>query len=299
MIFLVTGCSSYIAKYVIKKLLANGDKVLGISRTNPDIVHRNFNWFSHDLSKSPYKLNATSVDIIIHIAAQSLLNKSATEYLQSNILLTYHVSKMASELKPKAVIYTSSMKVYGDIREKIATEDIDIINPELYGQTKYFGEKLLQEAISTISLRMPGVIAVGSHGWINSTYDKLKKNESLVIYNAPYNHVVHAYDIYGIIKQICTIEYYKTDVFNVCASGVTTSLDIVKFMKNEVSSQSPIESEDGKNTITHVISNKKLLRIYNPMDIKDTLSLYIKEMLEDEKGKDKVEGISRYRLLFP
>ena len=70
-------------------------------------------------------------------------------------------------------------------------------------------------------------------------------------------------------------------------------------MKNEVSSQSPIESEDGKNAITHVISNKKLLRIYNPMDIKDTLRLYIKEKLADEEEKDKVEGISRYRLLFP
>lgn len=149
MIFLVTGCSSYIARYVIKKLLANGDKVLGISRTNPNIVHHNFTWFAHDLSKSPYKLDAASADIIIHMAAQSLLNKSATEYLHSNILLTYHVSKMAAELKPKATIYTSSMKVYGDIREKIATEDIDIINPELYGQTKYFGEKILQETIPT------------------------------------------------------------------------------------------------------------------------------------------------------
>lgn len=285
MIFLVTGCSSYIARYVIKKLLADGDKVLGISRTNPGIVHHNFTWLAHDLSKSPCKLNTTSVDIIIHMAAQSLLNKSAVEYLHSNILLTYHVSKMAAELKPKAVIYTSSMKVYGDIREKIATEDIDIINPELYGETKYFGEKLLQETIPTISLRMPGVIAVGSHGWIDSIYHKLKKSDPLVIYNAPYNHVVHACDIYGIIRQISTMEYYKNDVFNVCANGVTTSSDIVKLMKDEILSKSPIELKEHKNAVTHLISNKKLLTIYKPMDIKDSLKLYIKEMLEE--GKDE------------
>lgn len=287
MIFLVTGCSSYIAKYVVKKLLADGDKVFGISRTNPNIVHHNFTWFAHDLSKSPYKLDATSVDIIIHMAAQSLLNKLAAEYLHSNILLTYHVSKMAAELKPKAVIYTSSMKVYGDIRVELATEGIDIINPELYGQTKYFGEKLLQETVPTISLRMPGVIAVGSHGWIDSVYNKSKKNESLIIYNAPYNHVVHACDIYGIIRQICTVGYYKNDAFNVCANGVTTSLEIVEFIKNAVSSWSPIELKDTRNAIPHLISNKKLLNIYNPMDVKDSLKLYVKEMLASEKEKDE------------
>lgn len=285
MTFLVTGCSSYIARYVIKKLLADGDKVFGISRTNPNIVHCNFYWLAYDLSKSPYKLDIASVDIIIHMAAQSLLNKSAVEYLHSNILLTYHVSKMAAELKPKAVIYTSSMKVYGEIREKVATEDIDRINPELYGQTKYFGEKLLQETVSTISLRMPGVIAVGSHGWIDSIYHKLRKNESLVIYNAPYNHVVHASDIYGIIRQICSIEYYKNDAFNVCANGVATSLEIVEFIRDAISSGSPVELKYSGNAVSHLISNKKLLNIYNPMDIKDSLKLYVKEMLEEELSK--------------
>jgi len=285
--FLVTGCSSYIAKYVIKKLLADGDKVSGISRTNPNIVHHNFTWLAHDLSKSPYKTGAASVDIIIHMAAQSLLNKSAVEYFHSNILLTYHVSKMALELAPKVVIYTSSMKVYGDIREKTATEDIDMINPDLYGQTKYFGEKLLQETVPTISLRMPGVIAVGSHGWINSVYNKLKTNESLVIYNAPYNHVVHASDIYGIIRQIYTDGYYKNDAFNVCANGITTSRDIVEFMKKELSSRSPIELKDTGNAISHIISNKKLLKIYSPMNIRDSLSLYVKEMQEEEKDEDR------------
>lgn len=285
MTFLVTGCSSYIAKYVIQKLLADGDKVFGISRTNPSIVHRNFHWLAHDLSKNPYKPDRAPVDVIVHMAAQSLLNKSAAEYFHSNILLTYHVSKMAAELQPKVVVYTSSMKVYGEIREKIATENTDRINPELYGQTKYFGERILQEALPTISLRMPGVLAVGSHGWVDSIYHKLKRNESLVIYNAPYNHVIHAHDIYGIIRQMCSVEYYKNDAFNVCANGIATSLEIVEFMKDAVSSGSPIEVKDPGNAVSHVISNKKLLTLYSPMDVKESLRLYVKEMTEEENTK--------------
>lgn len=287
MIFLVTGCSSYIAKYFIRKLLSDGDTVFGISRTNPNIVHGNFQWLAHDLSKSPYKLDRAPVDIIIHMAAQSLLNKPAAEYLHANILLTYHVSKMAAAVQPEAVIYASSMKVYGEIREKVATENTDVINPELYGQSKYFGEKLLQETVPTISLRMPGVIAVGSHGWIDSIYTKLKKNEPLIIYNAPYNHVVHAFDIYGIIRQVATTGYYRNDAFNVCARGITTSQDIVESMKNKLSSQSSLEIKEQGNAVAHVISNKKLLNIYHPMDVKDSLALYLREMSSGDKEKDE------------
>ncbi len=284
--FLVTGCRSYIARYVIKKILADGGKVSGISRTNPNIAHHNFAWYAHDLSKSPYKPDDPPADVIIHMAAQSLLNKPAEEYFRSNILLTYHVSRMAAELMPKAVVYASSMKVYGDIREKTATEEIDMINPDLYGQTKYFGEKLLQETAPTISLRMPGVIAVSSHGWVDDVYHKLKTNKPLVIYNTPYNHVIHAFDVYGIIRHICIMKYYRNDVFNVCANGVTTSRDIVEFMKNELSSLSPIEVKDPGNATPHIISNKKLLTFYCPMDVRDSLALYIKEMREEEKDED-------------
>ena len=286
MIFLITGCSSYIARYVAKKLLSDGDRIFGVSRTDPDIEHENFSWISHDLSKGSCELDTSSVDMIIHMAAQSLLNKSAEEYLNSNILITNHVGNMAKKLQPRAIIYTSSMKVYGDIRAKEATENIDIINPELYGLTKYFGEKILQEVKPTISLRMPGVIGVGSHGWIDGVYKKLRKNESLSIFNSPYNHVIHVLDIYGIIRQICDIEYFKTDSFNVCAGGLSTSLEVVELIKGGLSSESVIDVKEQDSGVTHVLSNKKLLNLYKPMNVKDTIGLYVKEMNNEltEKG---------------
>jgi nucleoside-diphosphate-sugar epimerase len=219
------------------------------------------------------------------MAAQSLLNKSAEEYLNSNILITNHVGNMAKKLQPRAIIYTSSMKVYGDIRTKEVTEDIDIINPELYGLTKYFGEKILQETKPTISLRMPGVIGVGSHGWIDGVYKKLKNNETLSIFNSPYNHVIHVLDIYGIVRQICETEYFKTDFFNVCARGLSTSLEVVELIKEGLSSESVIDVKEQDGGVMHVLSNKKLLNLYKPLDVKDTIGLYIKEMNNKLTGK--------------
>jgi nucleoside-diphosphate-sugar epimerase len=286
--FLITGCSSYIARYVAEKLLSDGDRIIGISRTDPDIEHENFCWISHDLSKGSCELDTSSVDIIIHMAAQSLLNKSAAEYLSSNILITNHVGNMAKKLQPRAIIYTSSMKIYGEIRTKEATEDIDIINPELYGLTKYFGEKILQEIKPTISLRMPGVVSVGSHGWIDGIYKKLRRNETLSIFNSPYNHVIHALDIYGIIRQICDDEYFKTDSFNVCAGGLSTSLEVVELIKEGLCSESVIDVKEQDSVATYVLSNEKLLNLYKPMDVKDTIGLYIKEMNNKLIGKGDI-----------
>jgi hypothetical protein len=58
-------------------------------------------------------------------------------------------------------------------------------------------------------------------------------------------------------------------------------------MKEEILSKSPIELKEHKNAVTHLISNRKLLTIYKPMDIKDSLKLYVKEMLANEKEKDE------------
>ena len=53
--FLVTGCSSYVGKYIIRDLLKKNHKVVGISRTSPGIHHKNFFFKKHDLLKP--KLN--------------------------------------------------------------------------------------------------------------------------------------------------------------------------------------------------------------------------------------------------
>ncbi|MBF0409937.1 MAG: NAD(P)-dependent oxidoreductase [Candidatus Riflebacteria bacterium] len=274
---LFTGCSSYIAKYVITRLLRDGEIILGVSRTNPNIIHGNFSWISHDLSISPY-FPERNIDIIIHMAGQSLLNKSAEEYLKSNILVTENVVKIARKLAPRLIIYTSSIKVYGTVRVSEVTENTDIINPGLYGLTKYFCENILQENIQTISLRMPGVIGVGSHGWIDGVYKTLKKSASLSISNMLYNHLIHVRDIYGFIRHIFDEQYDTSDSFIICADELTTSLEVVELMRKELYSNSLIDCQEKDNENKYVLSNKKLLTKYRPLTVKASIYLYLQEM---------------------
>lgn len=274
--FLVTGCSSYIARYVIRRLIEDGHNIVGISRFNPLIDHESFHWINHDLSETPCNVDE-DIDVIIHMAAQSRLDKPTDEYIKKNIYVTYNTKEMAIALTPKVVIYASSLKVYGEIRDSVVTEETCMTNADLYGMTKYLGEKILEEGIPTVSIRMPGVIAVGSHGWINSVYHKLKKNELIKVYNAPYNHLIHAFDIFGIVNKVCEIRYFKNDIFNVCASGLSSSLEVTNYMHTVMGSKSIIEEYESDGT-SYIISNEKLKAIYQPLDVLGSIALYLDEM---------------------
>ena len=273
--FLITGISSYIATYTAKTLLNKGHRVIGISRTVPSLLHPDFRWIECDLSKKIINLD-TPIDFIVHMAALARLDKTATDYFESNILLTNNIKKMALMIQPKAVFFTSSMKIYGEISCKKVDEQTPIINPDLYGMSKYFGEKLLEQVIPTISIRMPGTIADGSYGWIDNIYKQLRKNNVITLKNSNYNHVIHARDIVFFILKIIELKRFQTNQLNICATGVSTSLEVVQMMKEYLLSSSEIIWSYEDNF--HIISNKKISALFQPMSVKETIQLYLDEM---------------------
>ena len=116
---LITGCTSYIGKYLIKKFLEKKQhKLFGVSRSNPKITNKMFTWHKHDLSRSPLK-KIKDIDIIIHIAGASLRSENNFEhYLKGNVFMAYNLGKTAETLKPKVIFYTSTREVYGEILNK-------------------------------------------------------------------------------------------------------------------------------------------------------------------------------------
>lgn len=271
----VTGASSYIARYVIIKLLEAGNEVLGISRTDPKINAKGFSFQECDLTEKIPNIGG-GWDAIIHMAAQSLLNKHASEYFSSNLLLTHNVAKMAEFIKPKLVYYTSSYKIYGEIREKILDENSVRINPCLYGETKYYGEKLLEEVVPTLSVRMPGVLAKGSHGWLNNVHQQLTASEEIRLVSSPYNHIVHASDIATLFLKAMKQGVHESAQYNICASGLSTSFEVVSYMKESLGSRSNIVLKE-KNEEGFVFSNQKVSGIHVPMDVLASIDLYLSE----------------------
>jgi nucleoside-diphosphate-sugar epimerase len=275
---LITGTTSYIGKYLTIEFLKQ-NKVYGISRSNPNIRNRNFNWLKFNILYRKKKINIKRIDYIIHVAGSSI-NKKLTDndYIKNNLILTYNFSNIISNLNPKLIFYISSREIYGDIQEKILTTKTPILKPTIYGSTKLLSEKILNNSFNTISLRCPAILGVGTHGWISKIFDLLIKNKNIYFDNNKFNNCIHVSDLFKIITDIINSKKNYTDCYNVCCSNIITSKKVIEIMKKRLNSKSKlIYSSKIKNN--YIISNKKILNISKTLTVEKALNKFLREKL--------------------
>jgi len=275
--FLVTGSSSYVGKHIIKHLLDKKHFVIGISRTSPKIIHKNFFYKKHDLLNPSINLKKR-IDVVIHAAGSAWVGLNSINYVESNIITSLNLFKYLKKIKPKAFFYISSRDIYGDVKDKILIEDSDKINPIVYGQTKYISEKIFEELNNTIILRCPSILGIGTHGWINGIVQKLKKNKTISFKNTKFNNFIHASELPAIILKILT-KKIKNNYYLLGCSNVVMSEKIILFLKNKLHSSSKINKIIDRNNF-YTISVKKISKIYKPMTVEKTLLTYSNELLK-------------------
>jgi len=275
---LVTGVSSYIGRYLTESFIKRKINIIGISRKNPKIKSKYFLWKKKDLSISnKFEINK-KIDFIIHVAGNAHRNEnSILDYIQGNIINSYNLAKIAKKLNPKCIFYLSTREIYGEINSKTLTEKNDIINPIVYGQSKYLAEKIFEQNFKTISLRLSSVLGVGTHGWISHIYKSLKENRKIKIINTNFNNFIHVNDVFNIIYSFINNKLFYSDHFNVCCSNIIKSAKVIEIMKKIIKSKSKIILKKTKVKF-YTISNKKMLNFFKTMSVENSIIKFTKEM---------------------
>lgn len=166
---LVSGASGFLGKAVIGKLLASGFNVVGISRSNCSMQHKNFRLVKTDISDYNQLQSAVNgidrVDCFIHLAAKIYYGDdpdSCEEMITTNIIGSYNATRLVNEKKIKLFIYASTMSVYSG--QGVVTE-LTAPNPDsLYGWTKLVPEffvKRLGKWCNPYILRFSGIYGPG------------------------------------------------------------------------------------------------------------------------------------------
>ena len=158
----ITGSSGFIGFHTSKKLLDKGLKVCGYdsmnnyydvklkkSRLNILKRYKNFKFIKNNLeNKETLKKSLFNFkpNVIIHLAAQAGVRyslKNPDVYLQSNIIGTYNIIKIANTIKIKHLIIGSSSSVYG-ANKKFPFQEIDKTDHQVsfYAATKKSTESL-------------------------------------------------------------------------------------------------------------------------------------------------------------
>ena len=160
--FLVTGAAGFIGSEVVKRLLKEGEEVIGIDNLNsyydPNLKRARLseiqkydkgNWFFHKVSidkvEDLEKISKLySIRIVIHLAAQagvrnSILNPS--DYVKSNLVGFHNILEFCKKNSIKNFIFASSSSVYGNNKTVPFKETDNVDHPiSFYGATKKSNE---------------------------------------------------------------------------------------------------------------------------------------------------------------
>ena len=296
----ISGSSGFIGFHVAKKFLENGIKVHGFDSMNNyyDVSlkksrlkilkkYKNFSFTKGNLenhktlSKSIIKFRPK---IIIHLAAQAGVRfsiKNPESYLNSNILGTFNILKVANSIKVRHLIIGSSSSVYG-ANKKIPFKEIDKTDHQVsfYAATKKSTEALAHaySSLWKLPITMLRFFTVyGPFGRPDMAYfkftKKILKGQKIDIYNKgkmyrDYTYVDDIVDgIFKILNKIPKISS-KRKIKNDSLSPVAP------FRILNIGNTKKIYLLDFINTLEKIL-NKKIKRNYLPMqkgDVHSTLS---------------------------
>jgi len=155
---LLTGVAGFIGMHCAQRLLARGDKVLGIDSLNDyypvklkrdrlqRLKHKNFAFEQIDIAKDKalQKAFRGKPDLVLHLAAQagvrySLENPAA--YVQANLVGFANLLECCRRQPPKHLVFASSSSVYGANAKLPWSETDNVDHPvSFYAATKKSNE---------------------------------------------------------------------------------------------------------------------------------------------------------------
>ncbi len=139
-----------------------------------------------------------SYDVMVYSASVSCA--TAEKYVQDNVVTAIAIMNFCKKHNVQRVIYLSSDSIYGELNVEIVTSKAIMINPGLYGTTKYLAERIIMESgIPYYILRMPGIVGrIYRKGiFIQTLIDRIRENQNIELYNInrKFNNILDVDDL--------------------------------------------------------------------------------------------------------
>jgi nucleoside-diphosphate-sugar epimerase len=255
---LVTGGAGYIGSILTEKLLKLGNSVIvldNLSRGKMRYLQNHHGNMNFQLIKSDiteYKtlfnqLKNHDIEAAIHLAALPGLARCRTnprKAVLTNILGTYNVLKVSETLNVQKFIFSSSGAVYGTPSHFPIDEKHPLVPTNIYGISKYSGEKLVEKAynnsgLEAIILRFGNIYGVGKFTYFETVIPKFVKlalTEGILTIYGDGNQgrdFIHINDVINAILSALNAPYInRCEVFNVGAGKPTSINTIVSLVKS-------------------------------------------------------------------
>ena len=226
---LLTGGAGFFGDVVKKELVDNGFRVVSIDLEKDDFVHENFTAIQgdiRDLKLMEKIVSEESFDAIFHVAAiLAHAVKDNTVLWTSNVDGTRNVAEVARRFTIPKVVFTSSNCLWGESFNRPVTENDTPRPVEIYGQSKWEGEKILQEykdSFNAVIFRCPTIIDAGRLGLLAILFEFIDEGRKVWVVGGGRNRYqfIYAQDLANAF--IKALDYNKSAVFNIGSDNVPT-----------------------------------------------------------------------------
>jgi nucleoside-diphosphate-sugar epimerase len=160
---IVTGARGFVGAAVLRRLRADGHRVIGIDL--PAVIGRRHDfvgWRAHDLT-APLPPDALAgVELVIHAAALAGVQPSwerPGDYWRTNVVATELLRAACEQAGSARVIHLSSISVYGQGEALVEQTEARPLSP--YGVSKLAGEAAWRGYSNTTIVRLSNVYGPG------------------------------------------------------------------------------------------------------------------------------------------
>lgn len=230
---LITGGAGFFGSLLTRRLLNEGHSCVVIDLQDMDFAHERLVAVKGDIRdrKGLDRLFETHrFETVFHCAAilaHAVKNKSFL--WESNVDGTRNVAGAAAEYGAKSIVFISSNCLWAENMGRPVREEDTPAPVEIYGQSKWEGEKILRAysgRINTISIRCPTIIDEGRLGLLAILFEFIGEGRKVWVVGGGHNRYqfIYAQDLAS--ACIAAAEYPGSETFNIGSDGVTSLRDV-------------------------------------------------------------------------
>ena len=283
----VTGAGGFVGKNISNYLSKNSKyKIFAYTRKLFNQRTNKIEYIKRNLSK-PFSFD-NKISILIHCASSTPPKKNEKKCYQDNFLIDKNILSAINRSNIKKIIFLSSISVYRKRSGNKINENSLLEKKNLYSLSKINMEKKLKnlsmtnKKINIITIRLSGVLGVGSHSnFISELYKiyKSPKIKVIKIFNSSkfYNSNIHIIDFCKIISKLLKIKLKKNyEIFNIFSKNPIKWKKIYLMFQKILNSNIIITESKQKKIYYLLTSNKiKKYKIHLPK-MQSTIFKYLK-----------------------
>lgn len=230
---LVTGGAGFFGGILKRRLLADGWKVVSIDLQKDDDAHEHLIAIQGDIRDEALMkrfFEQYPFEVVFHCAAILAHAIKDTDFLwSSNVDGTRVVAEAMAEAGVRKIIYISTNCLWGDPMGRPVREDDEPKPVEIYGRSKWEGEKILlakTDAIDPFIIRCPTIIDAGRLGLLAILFEFMDEGRKVWVVGGGDNRYQFIYA--GDLVDAClkAVDAKATGIFHIGSDDVKTFKDV-------------------------------------------------------------------------